>query len=51
MHVRNYGWMNWEKDGGVSATTGQALRAEAIEIMILPAGQTPESGTNFITQY
>ena len=33
-HIQNIGWQNWTQDGGVSGTSGQALRLEAIRIKL-----------------
>lgn len=33
-HVQNAGWQSWIKDGGMSGTSGKALRLEGIEIKI-----------------
>lgn len=31
-HVQDYGWMNWVKDTGLSGTTGESKRVEALKI-------------------
>ncbi len=33
-HVQTYGWQGWKQDGGMSGTSGQAKRLEAIEIKL-----------------
>lgn len=42
-HVENYGWLAWTCDGPVGST-GQGLRLEAIEVMLLRTGVLPSSG-------
>ncbi len=34
-HVQNIGWQDWNKDEGISGTTGQAYRIEALKIKLL----------------
>lgn len=41
-HVENYGWLAWTCDGPVGST-GQGLRLEAIEAMLLRTGVLPDS--------
>jgi uncharacterized protein YjdB len=41
-HVQNMGWLGWACDGQAAGTAGQSLRAEAIEVQVLPKGQVPE---------
>jgi uncharacterized protein YjdB len=36
VHVENIGWQIWMKDGETAGTEGLALRAEAIEIIVVP---------------
>lgn len=40
--VKNVGWLSWVKNGDLSGTTGQARRMEAIQIVIVPKGTTPQ---------
>lgn len=42
-HIENYGWLAWTCDGPVGST-GQRLRLEAIEVMLLRIGVLPNSG-------
>ncbi|MDD4508677.1 MAG: hypothetical protein PHN26_07125, partial [Eubacteriaceae bacterium] len=41
-HVSDIGWLSWVKNGDLSGTTGQARRMEAIQIVIVPKGTTPQ---------
>lgn len=41
-HVQNYGWTAWAHDGAPAGTEGKALQTEAVEIVVLPAGQAPK---------
>ena len=34
VHAQTYGWLNWQTDGALAGTTGQAKRVEAIEIKV-----------------
>ncbi|MCF0142831.1 MAG: gamma-glutamylcyclotransferase, partial [Parasporobacterium sp.] len=34
-HVQGIGWMNWVSNGAIAGTTGQGLRMEAIQIILL----------------
>ena len=36
-HCQTYGWLNWQKNGSVSGTTGLAKRMEAIRIKLTGA--------------
>jgi uncharacterized protein YjdB len=42
VHAEDYGWLGWAKDGEKAGTQGMAKRLEAVELVILPKGQTPE---------
>ncbi|WP_270746971.1 hypothetical protein [Leuconostoc lactis] len=33
-HIQNIGWQGWTQDGGISGTSGRALRLEAIRIKL-----------------
>ena len=35
VHVEDYGWMDWKKNGEISGTVGEAKRIEAIEIKLV----------------
>ena len=45
VHVQNYGWMGWTKDGKGAGTTGKGLRLEAYQIVILPKGSAAPGKT------
>ena len=38
VHVQNIGWMGWAKNGEDAGTVGLALRVEALQICLVPAG-------------
>jgi uncharacterized protein YjdB len=42
VHAQNYGWLGWAKNGQISGTSGQGLRLEGIEIVVLPVGELPD---------
>ena len=33
-HVQSYGWMDWDSDGDMAGTTGEAKRMEAVQIRL-----------------
>lgn len=41
-HVTNFGWLGWAKNGEEAGSMGYAYTLQAVEIKILPKGQTPE---------
>lgn len=40
-HVTNFGWLGWAKNGEQAGSMGYAYTLQAVEIKILPKGQTP----------
>jgi hypothetical protein len=47
VHAKNFGWLNWAKNGDPAGTEGQSLRLEAIRIQVVPKGTVISSeGTN-----
>lgn len=50
VHVQNYGWLAWTKNGGNAGTEGMSLRMEGIQIQLVKKGQNgpSTSGTAFI---
>jgi uncharacterized protein YjdB len=42
VHSQTFGWLGWAHDGQAAGTAGQAKRAEAVEVRVLPIGQLPE---------
>lgn len=46
MHVSNYGWLGWAKNGATAGTTGLAEHAEAIQVAIVPAGAAAPGDTS-----
>ncbi|MBQ9007176.1 MAG: CHAP domain-containing protein [Atopobiaceae bacterium] len=43
MPVLNIGWMGWAKNGELSGTTGKALRMEAVQVLVVPKGDSAPS--------
>ena len=41
VHVENYGWLGWAKNGQTAGTTGIGYRIEAFQIEIVPKGTNP----------
>lgn len=41
-HVTNFGWLGWAKNGEKAGSAGYAYTLQALEIKVLPKGQTPE---------
>ena len=41
VHSQTYGWLGWAHDDEPAGTIGQAKRAEAIDVQVLPQGQLP----------
>ena len=41
VHSQNQGWLGWAHDGEDAGTEGLSLRAEAIDVQVLPQGQVP----------
>ena len=41
VHSQTFGWLGWARDGADAGTTGLSKRAEAVELQVLPQGQTP----------
>ena len=39
VHVQNYGWLGWAKNGEVAGTSGHSFRIEGIEIAIVKKGE------------
>ena len=40
LHIADAGWLGWAKNGESAGSTGYALRMEAIEIRLVPKGET-----------
>lgn len=38
VHVQDYGWLNWAKNGEISGTSDLAKRLEAIQIILVKKG-------------
>lgn len=38
LHVENYGFLNWSKNGEINGTVGGGLRAEAMQIILVKKG-------------
>ena len=38
VHVQDYGWLDWAKNGEVAGTSGHSFRLEAVEIMFVEKG-------------
>ena len=41
--VQGIGWQGWVKNG-IAGTTGQSRRVEAVQLRVLPKGETPQLG-------
>ncbi len=41
-HVTNFGWLGWAKNGEAAGSAGYAYTLQALEIKVLPKGQTPK---------
>ena len=47
VHIQNEGWMDWTKNGEPAGSEGYAYRMEALEIRIVPKGDTSiQTGTH-----
>ncbi len=46
VHAKNFGWLNWAKNGERAGTEGQSLRLEAIRIQVVPKGTVVNSEGN-----
>ena len=40
VHVQDYGWLGWAKNGEMAGTSGHSFRIEGIEIAIVKKGTT-----------
>ena len=43
LHVQDFGWLGWAKDGELAGSAGYAKRAEAIELCLVAKGETAPS--------
>ena len=48
VHLRDYGWLGWAKNGEVAGNIGETFRIEAIEIKLLEKGDSLETGQSYI---
>lgn len=46
MHCQSYGWLGWAKNGDLAGSSGMAKRLEAIEIKVVPKGESVDVGGN-----
>jgi len=35
VHVQDYGWQAWKRDGAMAGTSGESKRLEGIEIRVI----------------
>jgi uncharacterized protein YjdB len=45
VHVQNFGWLDWAKNGEISGTTGYGYRLEGIQIVLVPMGSSAPGAT------
>lgn len=45
VHVENYGWLDWAKNGEIAGTTAYAYRVEAIQIELIPKEKSAPGST------
>ncbi len=45
VHIQNYGWMGWAKNGESAGSSGGSLRMEAINIRLVPKGGAAPGST------
>lgn len=43
LHVQDFGWLGWAKDGELAGSAGYGKRAEAIELCLVAKGETAPS--------
>ena len=39
VHVQNYGWLAWTKNGQNAGTIGKGLRLESLQVVLIPKGE------------
>ena len=45
VHVQDYGWMGWAKNGECAGTAGRSARLEGIQIVLVPKGGAAPAAT------
>ena len=45
VHVQDFGWLGWAKNGAPAGTTGRSLRMEAVKIVVVPKGAPAPGST------
>lgn len=45
VHVQNYGWLSWAKNGENAGTEGLGLRMESMQILLVKKGENKPSNT------
>lgn len=50
VHVGEYGWLDWTKNGGIAGSTDCNMRMEAIQIKICPKNKKMSTAKAFITK-
>ena len=45
VHIQDYGWLNWAKNGEKAGSEGKSKRMEAIEIRLVKKGDKAPTGT------
>ena len=43
LHIQDFGWLGWAKDGELAGSAGYGKRAEAIELCLVAGGETAPS--------
>ena len=46
VHVQNYGWLGWAKDGDWAGTSNGGLRVEAVQVCVLPKNASAPGDTS-----
>ena len=46
VHVQDYGWLGWAKNGVEAGSEGMSKRLEGIEIVLVTKGGTAPGSTN-----
>ena len=44
VHVQDYGWLGWTKNGAKAGTEGMSKRMEGIQIQLVEKGKTGPTG-------
>ena len=47
VNIKSYGWLGWVRNGSVSGSTGCGLRAEGVQVIILPKNSPAPGSTKW----